>query len=179
MEISINASSALRIAKLIQGEIDAAGLTNLDSPNKDSAGSLATRFDQTVTDIRLRDTTQSLFSDGYYARAVEEGLKCLNNSVKEKSGLSTLDGDSLMRTAFSPNKPVLRLNRFKSQSEKDEQRGYMELYAGAMGGVRNPRAHEHLLKDAPEDALELLGIANHLMKKLEQSTKVRMRRTRT
>ena len=172
-----NPASILRIAKLIQSGVDSAGLSNTSSAKKISTESLTERFDQIVTDTRLKDTARILFSDGHYARAVEEGLKCLNNSVKEKSGLSGLDGDSLMRAAFSPNNPVLRLNRLKSQSEKDEQRGYMELYAGAIGGVRNPRAHEHLLEDTPEDALELLGITNHLMRKLEKSTKVRRKRT--
>ena len=71
-----------------------------------------------------------------------------------------------MRRTFSANKPKLRFSDLKTTSESDEQRGYMELYAGAMTGIRNPRAHEHDLEDDPRVALELLTFANHLMRKL-------------
>ena len=76
-----------------------------------------------------------------------------------------------MRKAFSADDPTLRLNKLQSQSDKDEQRGYMELYAGSMMGIRNPRAHEHELEDSPEEALEMLIFANHLMRKLRSATK--------
>ena len=46
----------------------------------------------------------------------------------------------------------------------------MDIFAGVMGGIRNPRAHEHEIVDDPEAALEMLIIANHLMRKLEHST---------
>ena len=55
---------------------------------------------------------------------------------------------------------------------KDEQRGYMDIFAGSMTGIRNPRAHEHDLADEPEVALELLVLANHLMRKLDAATRI-------
>ncbi len=76
-----------------------------------------------------------------------------------------------MRTAFSANDPVLGLNNLSSRSEKDEQRGYMDIFAGAMTGIRNPRAHDHELNDDPKVALDLLVLANHLMDKLNVATK--------
>ena len=123
-------------------------------------------FDELVTNDSLRQASASLFLDGYYARAVEEAFKCLNNAVKDKSGNTDRDGAPLMRAVFSPNAPILKLNPLQSPSERDEQQGYMELFAGAMTGIRNPRAHEHSLVDAGEVALELLILANHLMRKL-------------
>lgn len=130
------------------------------------------RFDVAVTDELLRYTSRELFSDGHYVRAVEEAFKCLNNTVKDKSGITQQDGAGLMRTAFSANSPTLKLNVFQSQSDRDEQQGYMDLFAGSMTGIRNPRAHEHGLTDKPEVALELLVIANHLMRKLHAATKI-------
>ena len=50
------------------------------------------RFDELVTNDLLRQTSGSLFRDSYYARAVEEAFKCLNNAVKDKSGLAERDG---------------------------------------------------------------------------------------
>ena len=126
-------------------------------------------FDQLVTSDLLRQSSRALFADGHYARAVEEAFKCLNNAVKEKSGDTARDGAPLMRTVFSPNAPILKLNTLQSQSDRDEQQGYMDIFAGSMTGIRNPRAHEHSLVDAAEVALELLVLANHLMRKLNQS----------
>ena len=127
-------------------------------------------YDGIVTDPSVRGVSRRLFGDGHYARAVEEAFKCLNNSVKSKSGLSSKDGADLMRRAFSANDPILTFNDRTSISEQDEQRGYMEIYAGSMMGIRNPRAHDHRLDDHPRVALQLLILANHLMDKLDQAT---------
>ena len=77
-----------------------------------------------------------------------------------------------MRNAFSPNSPVLGLNRLTTVSERDEQRGYMEIYAGSMIGIRNPRAHDHEFDDDPRTALTLLILSNHLMEKLDSTTRL-------
>ena len=71
-----------------------------------------------------------------------------------------------MRTAFSAKSPILRFSDLSSTSRKNEQLGYMDIFAGSMTGIRNPRAHDHRLKDDPGMALQLLILANHLMEKL-------------
>ena len=128
-------------------------------------------FDSLVTDGLLRRTTRRLFADGHYAIAVQKALVCLNNAVKAKSGLLEKDGADLMRAAFSAKSPRLFLNSLQSLSNRDEQRGYMDLFAGAMTGVRNPRVHEHDFEDDPRTALELLALANHLMRVLKSTIK--------
>ena len=140
-------------------------------PQPSDARDRATPFDELVSDARLQEVSGSLFRDSYFARSVEEAFKLLNNAVKEKSGLADRDGAALMRAAFSADSPTLRLNDLETVSEKDEQRGYMDIFAGSMTGIRNPRAHEHDLADEPEVALELLVLANHLMRKLDGATK--------
>ena len=135
-----------------------------------AAPTLQQLFDELITSDSLKQSSAALFSDGYYTRAVEEAFKCLNNAVKDKSGRADRDGATLMQAVFSVHSPLLRLNPLQSQSDRDEQVGYMEIFAGAMTGIRNPRAHEHSLVDAPEVALELLVLANHLMRKLDDST---------
>ena len=137
--------------------------------------SLLDKYDERVIYRTLQNASRQLFADGHYAKAVEESFKALNNTVKAKSGRNDLDGDKLMREVFSANDPRLRLNDLHSQSHKDEQRGYMDIFAGAMTGIRNPRAHEHRLHDNPETALELLTLANHLMGRLEASKRTKRR----
>lgn len=160
----------LEIARNIQAEADATGIgrrpRTSDQANLDGLTPLG-RFDQSITSESIRLASRELFGNGHYTSAVEQAFKCLNNEVKEKSGLSETDGRPLMQKAFSADGPALRLNDLNSISEKDEQNGYRELYAGAMLGIRNPRAHEHTLEDDHQVALELLTLASHLMGKLD------------
>jgi len=140
-----------------------------------TVGGFEQQFDRVVTDSQLRETTRDLFMDGYYALAVEEAFKCVNNTVKRKTGL-TQDGAALMRQAFSVNGPVLRVNELSNQSERDQQQGYMDIFAGCMTGIRNPRAHEHRYLDEPHVALEMLTWANHLIRMVNKATKTRARK---
>ena len=132
-------------------------------------------FDSLITDQNLRVTTRKLFIDGHYALAVEEGFKCVNNAVKSRSGLNA-DGAGLMRTVFSPNKPILKLNDLKTVSQRDQQQGYMDIFAGCMTGIRNPRAHEHRYWDEINVALELLALANHLLQMANKAKRSRKNR---
>ena len=102
-------------------------------------------FDKMVTDPDVTRASRGLFVDGHFARAVEEAFKCLNNVVKRRSGVTGKDGLDLMFHVFDPDSPILRINGLRSQSEQDEQAGYRYILAGCMKGLRNPRAHEHLL----------------------------------
>ena len=164
-------------AAKIQRDANTAGVGPKSPPDSRRDRSWLERFDEAIVSTPLRTASRRLFADGHYPQAVEEAYKYLNNAVKEKSGLKSADGDALMRTVFSAKGPILKLSDLESQSKRDEQRGYMDLYAGAMTGIRNPRAHEHELADDPAAALEMLTIAHHLLRKLESSKKSRRRRS--
>ena len=102
-------------------------------------------FDSLVTDSLIRQSSKQLFLDRHYSNSVERAYVCVNNAVKEKSGLNGLDGVSLMRKAFSAQKAVLSFSEGRTTSERDEQEGYMHLYEGAMLGIRNPSTQSNLL----------------------------------
>lgn len=127
----------------------------------------ASKFDLIVTDSELSKVTKKLFLDGHHARAVEEAFKYVNNYIKKHSGITAADGSGLMKQVFSAKSPIIKLNSGVSQSEQDEQLRYMEIYSGCMTGIRNPRAHEHEWEDSETKALQLLGIANHLVEKVQ------------
>ena len=131
-----------------------------------------TQFDALVKDHGLRRSCRSLFADGYYALAVERAYIYIDNLVSKRSGRSDKDGADLMRAVFSPKNPVLKLNNLQSRSEENQQQGYMHIFEGTMIGIRNPRAHEYDLEDSPEEALEMLVIASHLIRMLNRATSV-------
>ena len=132
-------------------------------------------YDALISAPALRDATEALFRDGHYAEAVEAGFKALNSFVRKRSGL-TLDGVTLFEQAFSEQKPRLRLNRLRSRSDLDEQIGFQRIMAGCITGIRNPRAHDHRRTDAPEEALEMLVMANHLFRRAAGATRTRAKR---
>ena len=167
-------------ARRLQLEIDKLGIRS-SLPQKAAfivSEDFVGLYDILVKSKELRSATRKLFTDGHYARAVEEAYKCVNNLVKSKSRLST-DGQELMNQVFSEKNPILRLNEFKTKSQKNEQLGYMQIFAGCMTGVRNPRAHEHELQDSPDIALELLAWANHLIRVVHKSKRSRIQKKTT
>lgn len=164
-------STFLKMAAAAQSDVERLGFGPRPPAMTEALDAL---FDRLVTDPTLVTTTRSLFIDGYYALAVEEAFKCVNNTVKRKVG-SADDGASLMRTAFSANKPILRLNAFRTLSEKNQQQGYMDIFAGCMVGIRNPRAHEHSYMDEPHVAIEMLAWANHLIRMVNKAKRARGR----
>jgi uncharacterized protein (TIGR02391 family) len=160
---------AMKVAALIQAEARKLGLVVREQT------ATMRIFDALVTDAALRDTSRQLFLEGHHALAVEEAFKCVNNVVKARTGLGA-DGADLMRTALSPKKPVLKLSDLRTESQQNQQLGYMQMLAGCMTGIRNPRAHEHRYLDEPHVALELLVMANHLLRVVRGAKRSRKHR---
>jgi uncharacterized protein (TIGR02391 family) len=110
------------------------------------------------------------FEAGFFGDAVEASFKELNDAVKrivrDNDGRE-LDGASLMNTAFSPNNPVVRLTPLVTATDRDEQQGYMQIMAGSMTGIRNPKAHSNLSPDRTK-TLHLICLASLLMHKLDE-----------
>ena len=86
---------------------------------------------------RTQRPPQNRGRDGYYGLAVEESFKVINETAKERNRLRD-DGAGLMRSAFGLKNPVLVFNALETESEVNEQLGYMEILAGCMTGIRKP-----------------------------------------
>jgi uncharacterized protein (TIGR02391 family) len=107
-----------------------------------------------------------LYQDGHYSNAVEAAVKALNGLVRLRSGLD-VDGMALMERAFSPSNPAIGFNDLSDQSDRDEQKGFMMMFCGAVAGLRNPRAHG-FIHDDPERALEFVAFVSLLAKLLDE-----------
>ena len=163
----------------MQAAANALGLGGQDpTPGPSTSCDLLVLYDELITDQSLRTATRNLYSNRHYAQAVEEACKCLNHTVKARSG-EKLDGVELMQRAFSEKSPILRINQLSTESEKNEQSGYQMIMAGLMRGVRNPRAHEPQHRDDSNGALELLVLVNHLLQVIARSKRTRKRKRKT
>ena len=119
---------------------------------------------------RIRALAKPRFESGFLGDAVETVFKEVNDTVKRiylQSEGRELDGASLMNTAFSPNNPIIRLSDLESQSDKNKQQGYMQIFAGAMTGIRNPKAHGNI-ESSRVKTLHLLALASLLMHQLDE-----------
>jgi uncharacterized protein (TIGR02391 family) len=110
---------------------------------------------------------EQLFRDQYQAAAVFEAAKAVHNRVKRMTGLNG-DGAGLMGNAFKDDQPALILGDLATQTGKDTQAGYRFLFMGSQQAIRNPAAHEQFGDMGDDEAFELLGLASHLMRKLDE-----------
>lgn len=122
----------------------------------------------------VTEVAKPRFESRHYADSVESALKELNDVVKKEVFNRTgkdLDGKELMEFAFSANSTVLPLGDKTTLTGKSLQVGYMQLFAGSMTGVRNPKAHSNVDISA-EQAIHFLHLASLLFFKLEESLQI-------
>jgi len=110
---------------------------------------------------------RSRFEGSHFADAVEAALKVVAQKVRDRTGLTT-DGADLMHTAFSPRNPYLVFTDSIPATQLAMQQGYMELFAGAMTGIRNPKAHG-IVKLDRRRAIHFLLLASLLGDKVDEA----------
>lgn len=125
-------------------------------------------FDKRDVHPDLPVKVRTLFDDGHYPEATEHAFKYLDKKIQKFSGL-TESGFKLMMAAFDGATPRVKLSALATTSEKDEQEGYRFMFAGAVKGIRNPRAHEPNISDDPDMCLDHLSFISLLLRRLEQS----------
>lgn len=120
---------------------------------------------------RICCVSKDKFTGCFYADAVESAFKEVNFRVKQlyrKHRGEERDGQDLMRKTFSPTNPLLTFESLESESGRNVQEGYMQIFAGAIQGIRNPKAHENMIISR-EEAIKRLIFASLLMDKIDES----------
>lgn len=114
-----------------------------------------------------------LIAENYF-HAVMEAQKGLLQRIRDISGVET-DGNRLIEQVFSGN-PILIINSFTTQSEKDEHSGFCNLLKGLCTMFRNPLAHEPKVEWplSEQDALEILGIISYCHRRLDKAQRIRL-----
>ena len=173
-----NVASILARARGIALDIEArTSLVPLPGPPPpDEDADRLALYDVLITDGSLRQATHRLYRNGHFAEAVEAAYKVVNNTVKKKASTPEKDGTPMMQAVFAGENPILRLNALRTQTDRNEQEGYKFIFAGAMLGIRNPRAHEHEVADEAAVAIEMLVLANHLLRLLDRAVRPRKKK---
>jgi uncharacterized protein (TIGR02391 family) len=140
-----------------------------------SGGKVAVTDRWELIHLNIRKVSKSRYETEHYGDAVEAAFKEINDIIKkaykEISGKEE-DGDKLMRNVFSANNPVFFLADTSTETGKSIQQGYMDIFAGAMKGIRNPKAHANL-DVHPDEAWEIIVLASHLMRIWDKAKKIK------
>ena len=123
----------------------------------------------------LRFCRAELVEENYF-HAVLEAMKSIASKIREQSGLSN-DGAELVKDAFSfgkTSRPILAINALVTETDKGEQRGFVNLLIGLFGTIRNPTAHNPKIEwpISEQDALDILTTASLIHRKLDDAYRV-------
>lgn len=122
----------------------------------------------------IRKVSEKLYMDGSYANAACDAFIEINDRVKKlfivlnPTAQKVPDGDAAMTTVFSTNAPMIELGDCSIETGYNTQKGFMQMLAGAMSALRNPKAHANISLDQA-DAMRQLMFASMLMYKIDEA----------
>src|SRR5258708_16281281 len=116
---------------------------------------------ETALEPRLWEAVRASIEAGKFTVGILDAIHLLTDVNRERSGLES-DGVALIGAAFGGNSPKLKVNRLRTESEQNTQRGMETMLRGLYQAIRNPRSHESL-QDNERDAKTLLLFVDYLL----------------
>lgn len=103
-----------------------------------------------------------------YTEALRDASFLMKDILQVKSGEYDKDNAKLVDAVLSGQDPVLKINNFSTQTEKDMQNGIALSVKGIFMHVRNPISHEKI-SYTQEDTNAILMYINYLIRQIDQS----------
>lgn len=118
----------------------------------------------------LRFCRAELVTDNYF-HAVLEATKSIADKIRSKTGF-TDDMATLVDRTLAGDSPILAINPLSTESQRSEQRGFVNLVKGTFGMFRNTTAHEARILWTMDkaDAEDLLSLASLIHRRLDGAT---------
>jgi uncharacterized protein (TIGR02391 family) len=102
-----------------------------------------------------------------YNSAILDAIHFLSDQIRERANIDG-DGASLVGQAFGGDNPPLRINKFQTETERDEQKGLEQILRGIYQGIRNPRSHNQI-EDGQTTADSIILFINFLSNLISKS----------
>lgn len=150
------------------GKVAHADKANTLDEARARAGRLRVALESRAVHSEVLNYCRAELMEENYFHAVFEATKGVAERIRQLSGLSG-DGADLVNKAFGGQQPVLVLRALSTESEKSEQKGFVNLLIGLFGAVRNPLAHAAKTQwpMSEQDALDILTLASLIHRKLD------------
>ena len=127
------------------------------------------RDEEPVLDVKhpdLRNDAVPEYIDGHYQSSVRTAFRVLEQRIREEGDFPQDSvGMGMAQDAFSPDDGPLTFADVGA-----EQRGWMFLYAGGFGALRNPPSHRNEDSIDQHRAMETLHFVDLLLNVLESQT---------
>jgi uncharacterized protein (TIGR02391 family) len=116
----------------------------------------------------IQEASSKHYLNGDYRNAVLDAIVAVFDQLRKRSGLD-MDGDNLCNQALSIDKPILILSELDTDSGRNDQRGFLDIFKGFYRGVRNPKAHSLVHDLDATKAAQHLVLASILMQRVMEA----------
>lgn len=111
------------------------------------------------------------FRNIHFRDAVFNAFLAVFDLIRERTKVDK-DGNELIGDVFSLSNPKLVISTLKTESGRNEQKGYLQILQGVYSGIRNPKAHS-LSTDLNEmKAAQYLILASLLARRIDEASVV-------
>lgn len=122
----------------------------------------------------IQKSSKKLYEDGHYANAAEDAFIEINDRTKNLYSIikpkdPVPDGEAAMTTVFSSNNPLVEFCDRSTTTGQNKQKGFMQMLAGAMSALRNPKAHSNTEVLTAEESYRRLATASMLMYAIDEA----------
>lgn len=132
------------------------------------ADDLRNLFDRLELHPFISGDVKTLFMQGHSNNAVRRATELFEKLVIERSNSPGQFGIPLIEHVFNEKNPILKINKFETENDKKEQKGFKYLGMGTMGCIRNKFSHGDADQIDFLEGFKLLCFLSYMLETVEQ-----------